>query len=228
MDVPVDSGHRRLFPSLTDPSYLVLRSRRKIFTEWFRQLSPAQLSVLDVGSRHQPYRPLMGDRVERYVALDVDKMESVTVIADGQALPFPPNSFDVVIATQVFEFFQSPHLAAQQIHDVLRPGGVLFASVATYAPRFTLRERWRFLPEGMKTILHPFKTVEIVPEVHDVGGFLRNVNLGLDTFFRFRGGRLIYRWTLCPMLNLMGVALENLDVRSTDALTCNFSVRAVK
>ena len=110
------------------------------------ELESRPLHVLDVGGRYQPYRPLLDGRIGRYVAVDVEATELVTVVADGQALPFAPETFDLVMATQVFEYFPNPHLAAKQIHSVLRPGGVLFASVAAFAPRFVEPERWRFTP----------------------------------------------------------------------------------
>lgn len=221
-------GRYRLYPPLTEPSYLVLRSRRQIFTRWFDQFSKSPLRVLDVGGRHQPYRPLLGDRVSRYVAVDVVKTDLVTVMADGQALPFAPESFDLVIATQVFEYFQNPHLAAQQMHAALRPGGMLIGSVAAFAPRFVGPEGWRFFPEGIRSILNPFKSVEIIPEVYSIGGLLRAINVALSVFVRFDSARLIYRWTACPMLNLLGRALESLNLTSSDAFTGNYSIRAVK
>jgi SAM-dependent methyltransferase len=184
--------------------------------------------VLDLGSRHQPYRPLLKNRGGQYVALDIRHSPGATVIADGQVLPFAPDSFDLVIATQVFEYFENPRAAAQQIFDVLRPGGTLMASVASFSPLFISLEQWRFLPRGIRSIFAPFKKLEVVPEVHDLGSFVRNVNVGLSVIFRPPGIRLLYRWLLCPMLNLVGLALEKLNLPSTDSLVCNFSIRAQK
>ena len=221
-------AHYRLYPPLTEPSYLVLSSRRRIFTLWIDQLGDRSLKVLDVGGRYQPYRPLLQDKIESYVAVDVVKTELVTVVADGQALPFPPESFDLVIATQVFEYFSDPSLAAKQMHAVLRPGGVLLASVSEFAPRFADEERWRFTPLGIRTILAPFEKVEIVPEVHSVGGVLRALNVAGNTFVRYESVRFVYRRAVCPILNLLGVGLEALHLTSNDSFTSNYSVRAVK
>jgi len=116
-------ARQRLSPSLTNPNYLVLRSRRLIFNSWAREVSGDHLTVLDVGGRYQPYRPLFADRLQRYVAVDVEVTEFVDVIADGQALPFEAASFDVVIATQVFEYFAKPDHAAKEMCRVLRQGG---------------------------------------------------------------------------------------------------------
>lgn len=45
------------------------------------------------------------------------------VRARGEALPFPDNSFDTVIATLVFATIPDPPLAARELYRVLRPEG---------------------------------------------------------------------------------------------------------
>jgi SAM-dependent methyltransferase len=221
-------AHRRLYPSLSDPSYLALRSRRLIFASWAGQFHGERLTVLDVGGRYQPYRPLFEGRIDRYVAVDLIKTEQVSVLADADNLPFASNTFDLVIATQVFEYFRDPCATAKQIHAVLKPGGVLLASFAACTPRFVDEERWRFTHSGLRLMLEPFETLAIVPELYSVGGLIRTVNVGLDTFVRYRSARLAYRLTVCSFLNLIGLGLEKLKLTSNDQFTTNYSVRAVK
>lgn len=228
MDSLAQIARDRLLPPLTDPSCLVLRSRSKILKGWFQELEAKPLKVLDVGGRYQPYRPLLRDPIAQYVAVDIVATEFVTVIADGQSLPFKPESFDLVIATQVFEYFPDPAEAARQIHSVLRPGGILVASMAAFCPRFAAGERWRFLPPGARSLLSVFQTVEVVPELHNLGGLVRSMNVGLSMIFRLRGIRSVYRWTACPLFNLLGLALESLELESDDRLTPNYSIRATK
>jgi SAM-dependent methyltransferase len=221
-------AHRRLYPHLSDPNFLVLRSRRLIFSSWIKQIGGRSLKVLDIGGRYQPYRPLLGERVASYVAVDVAKTELVTLIADGQALPFAPDSFDLAIVTQVFDCFPNPHLAAQQIHATLRPGGVLLASIPCFAPKFDSGERWRFTDSGIRAILAPFAKVELVPEVYSAGGLLRAINVALNLFLHFDSLRFVYRLTGCPLLNLLGLIIEKLRVTSNEDFTGNYSVRATK
>lgn len=228
MDSLSKIAHRRLYPLLTDPSYLPLRSRRLIFSTWARQLRQCRLTILDVGGRYQPYRPLFGDLVENYFAVDLIKTEFVNVIADGQKLPFKSASFDLVIATQVFEYFDDPREAAKQIHAVLKPGGVLLGSFAACTPRFADEERWRFTRAGLQSILASFVSIEIIPELYSVGGLVRTVNLGLDSFVRYEILRRAYRVSICPLLNLLGSGCEKMKLTTNDQFTTNFSVRAIK
>src|SRR5205807_1681653 len=221
-------AHRRLYPSLTDPGYLTLRSRRLIFANWARQFQGEHVTVLDVGGRYQPYRPLFRDSIRHYYAVDLIKTEFVSVVADATNLPFARDSFDLVIATQVFEYVPDPGASVKQIHAVLKPGGVMLASFAAYAPRSGDEEHWRFTPSGFLRMLEPFGATEIVPELYSVGGLIRTVNSGLDVFVRYKSARRAYRLTVCPLLNLVGLGLEKLKPTSNHQFTTNYSVRAVK
>ena len=97
---------QRLHPALTGPNYLVLRARSAIFSKWANQLGLENLTVLDIGGRYQPYRPLLGARVAQYVAIDLIRTGLVNVIENCEELPFAPREFDVVIATRSDGIFQ--------------------------------------------------------------------------------------------------------------------------
>lgn len=74
--------------------------------------------------------------------------------ASGLDLPFSNCSFDVVVASEVFEHIHDERAALDEITRVLRPGGILAVSVP------------RFLPEAVYWA--------ISPEYHNVeGGHIR-------------------------------------------------------
>jgi SAM-dependent methyltransferase len=227
MDAQSQVARRRLYPSMTDPNYLVLRSRRLIFTAWAKQLQGKRLTVLDIGGRYQPYRPLF-ENVDRYVAVDLVRTELVDIVADAERLPIAQGKFDVVIATQVFDCFKDPAQAVKTIAGVLKTGGVLLAGFPACAPRFADIERWRFTASGLQLMMEPFDEVEIVPELYSVAGVIRTVNVALDTFVRYAWARWAYRLTFSPLLNLLGLGVEKLRLTSNDQFTPNYSVRAVK
>lgn len=112
----------RLHPSLRNPNWLILRRRRQIFEAGLDRLPGSALSLLDIGGRLQPYRPLLGTRTKRYVAVDVQMTPLVNVAAAAEALPFRDAQFDFVICTQVFEYLPDPGLAVAEIKRVLRQG----------------------------------------------------------------------------------------------------------
>ena len=222
------TAERRLHPSLTDPSYLVLRSRAIIFRRWFSEIH-AGATVLDFGGRIQPYRPLLEGRVANYVAVDVLQTPLVNVVADGHRLPFASATFDLVLATQVLEYLSDPRQGASEVLRVLKPGGVFCLSVAAFAPRFGVEEYWRFTPTGLRSILSGFQNVEVIPEASNIGGLLRAFNFGAHSFAsKNRAALLLYARTVCPLINLFGLACENLKLTGSDQFAPNFSVRAFR
>ena len=221
-------AHSRLYPSITNHSFLVLRRRRLIFSEWIRHLPSENLCVLDVGGRYQPYRPLVAERVKQYVAVDVLQTPFVDVIGKGQQLPFRHSTFDLVIATGVFEYFSEPRVAADEIYRVLKPGGRLMMSVAAICPRAVDEEHWHYLPAGLRFALSSFSTVEIVPEVTSLGGFFRFTAWSLNVFAKYNLVRQLVNHTVVPILNLTGMGLEGVKLTDNDQITGNYSVLALR
>ncbi|MGA7906610.1 MAG: class I SAM-dependent methyltransferase [Candidatus Sulfotelmatobacter sp.] len=221
-------GKERLYPPLTDPNWLVLRERRKIFDGWLARLPPGELSVLDVGGRIQPYRGLIADRLQRYIAVDLRCTPLVSVVARGEQLPLSDAQFDLVICTQMLEYVRQPSLVIAEIYRVLRPGGKLLLSVPAACLIDAEEECWRFLPAGLRHLLAGFKRIEVVAEGGSVIGFFRTVNACIDIFVRYPAARSVYRHSLCPLVNLAGAFLEGLSGGRNEQFAVNYSVLAEK
>ena len=101
-------------------------------------------------------------------------------------------------------------------------------SVVSFGPRFVDDEHWRFTPSGIQAVLHLFGQITIVPETSSVGGLLRAINLGLHAFAHFGPLRTIYEFTVCPLINLIGLGFERLRISGNDQFTANYSVLATK
>jgi SAM-dependent methyltransferase len=221
-------GRERLHPSPTNPSWLVLRRRREIFQKWIAALDGAQLEVLDVGGRIQPYRPLLEGRLRRYVAIDLRPTQLVNIVAGGERIPLAGERFDLVICTQVLEYVPDPAAAIAEMHRVLKPGGRLLLSVPSACPRDADHECWRFLPGGLRNLLKDFRDVEVVAEGGSITGLFRSINVCLSIFSRYAIVRWVLRHTLAPVVNLMGAFLETIAGSTNDQFAANYSVFAVK
>jgi methionine biosynthesis protein MetW len=55
------------------------------------------------------------------------------VVEDAASLPFPADSFDLAVASEVLEHLFDPSLAVAEVRRVLRPGGVLVVTVPNVA-----------------------------------------------------------------------------------------------
>ena len=221
-------ANARLYPSFTNPSYLVQRRRRQILTGWIDRIPGKQLTILDIGGRYQPYRPLLENRIGRYVALDVLSTVLVDVVGKGQQLPFKSDAFDLVIATGVFDYLPEPRVAAEEVHRVLKPGGHFMMSVASVYPMVGDDEHWRYFPAGIRFVLAPFAKTEIVPEVASIGGFLRVTASSLSIFAKYGLVRQVLHQTIVPVLNLAGLALDRPSISRNDQIAGNYCALAQK
>jgi SAM-dependent methyltransferase len=221
-------GRERLYPSLMNPSWLVLRKRREIFRRWLSGLDGGGLAVLDVGGRIQPYRPLLEGRLRTYVAVDLRQSPLVDIVASGAQMPLASGVFDLVLCSQVLEYVPNPETFIAEVYRVLKPGGSLMLSAPAVFPRDSEQDSWRFLPQSLRILLHPFREVEIAPEGTSIAGFFRTINACLNVFARFQAVRLVFRCTVCPILNLSGALLELISDSGNDQFAANYSALARK
>ncbi len=221
-------GMERLYPALTNPSWLVLRSRREIFTRWLKDFNHANPRVLDVGGRVQPYRPLIDCSALRYTAVDIRRTPLVDIVGDAALLPLGDACFDLVLCTQMLEYARDPRRVISEIYRVLKPGAFLLMSAPAVYPQDSEREYWRFLPCGLRELLADFAEIEVAAEGSSVTGFIRTINVCLVAFTTVTVFRKLVCATIVPALNLLGAFLEALKITSDTSFTANFSVLARK
>jgi SAM-dependent methyltransferase len=151
------------------------------------------LQVLDLGCRTgaltQHYAAgnnLVGVDVDRS-ALDAakERLGIETVWADAEEeLPFPDDSFDVVVAGELLEHLADPAAAVAHVRRVLKPGGRFVGSVPN---AFRLKSRIRFVagrhPETDATHLQLFTPAALARLLGDFD----------DVHIQFAVGRFV-RW----------------------------------
>ncbi len=98
------------------------------FVTSISQRTPPGALVLDAGSGWGQFKSLF--RHCRYIAQDLCVVDEwnyarVSVISDLHQLPFPDNTFDVILNTQVLEHVNNPGHVVQEMYRVLKPGGKL-------------------------------------------------------------------------------------------------------
>ena len=114
---------------LVNPFFFARRGLLRGLEEFFPHLTG---DVLDVGCGRKPYRSFAS--ATRYVGVDIDTPTTralgvADVFYDGRHLPFPDDSFDAVLCSQVFEHVFTPREFLAEILRVLRPGGRLVMTV---------------------------------------------------------------------------------------------------
>ena len=221
------AGRQRLYPRITNPNWLVLRRRRKLFRAWFREFARPRLRILDVGGHIQPYRELLPQPHE-YWSVDLRPGLLVNVVGDAARLPFAADTFDLVLCTQMLEYAPDPAGVINEFHRVLRPEGVLLLSAPSIFPRDSDHDAWRFFPGALGSLLSIFSEQVIVGECGSAGGFLRTAAVFAHGTARFRVLQWLLSVSLVPVFNLTGFVLEELGGNREGSFTPNYSVRAIK
>jgi SAM-dependent methyltransferase len=115
--------------------------------------------VLEVAEDHYTRR-FGGSRVTRSDIIHAnDSNPKATVVADlAEAHDVPSDSFDCFICTQTLTYIYPVRDAVESIHRILRPGGVLLATVpgiSQISPydRDRWGEYWRFTTQSLRRLL---------------------------------------------------------------------------
>lgn len=133
------------------------------FMDYLQPLQPEDLRgklLLDVGAgsgRHSFYAAAAGAQVvavDLGEAIDVARRnlpaDVLTVQADAEALPFAPESFDIVMSIGVLHHLRAPEAGIQRLVPLVRPGGRLHIYLYWVPER-----RWhRVLLRGVNAARH--------------------------------------------------------------------------
>lgn len=124
------------------------------------------LEVLD-----DKYSSTYGEgRISKLDVLDIEKSKNATVIGDLRHLEnVSSNSYDCLIMTQVFQFIDDVESAISECHRILKPGGVLLATLPSISRidcvSGTEGDYWRFTTASTKYLFNKYfngnKTLEI-------------------------------------------------------------------
>jgi SAM-dependent methyltransferase len=104
-------------------------------------------------------RPLFMPMVDSYIGCDIQSGPGVDRVEDIHALTFDDDSVGTVLCFETLEHVSDPIRAVEEMHRVLKPGGLLAISSVMFFP---IHEHpwdfWRFTPEGFDRLLAPFET----------------------------------------------------------------------
>lgn len=133
--------------------------------------------VLDLGARRSPYTASLQGLV---VGIDLPSEFNATlgfslpslgqfiqehrlaVFGNGEHLPFKPGTFDVVLMIEVIEHIERDREALIEIHNVLKPGGILIVTTPN-GETFPVPSKYHvrhYTPSNLKTLITTFFKIE--------------------------------------------------------------------
>lgn len=96
------------------------------------------------------------------VNVDVYPLENVDIIADAAQLPFKDNSVDAILCESSFEHFKQAEKVRDEIRRVLKPGGMVYASVPFMCGFHAApNDYYRWTRKGVEVFFQDFTVREI-------------------------------------------------------------------
>lgn len=213
--------HKGFNPNITSPFYFA----RKALLEGITALAPKMNGkILDIGCGQKPYKPLFN--CSEYIGMDVDQAnhshhkEQIDVFYDGKHFPFPDNSFDGVVTTQVLEHVFTPNLFMQEIQRVLKPGGKLLLTVPfVWDEHSQPYDFGRYSSFGLAHILNEnnFKIETHIKTLPDIRVIFQLYNAYIQkTLFTKRWTRILARLAFIVPSNILGIVLSDILPKNSD------------
>jgi SAM-dependent methyltransferase len=151
----------RRHPRATQFDYLHVRGLVDDLGEAINGLEAEPRDVLDVYCGTRPYDDLFPATSE-IVGLDVEDRFGVADVVSSEFLPFPADSFDMVLCTQAFYYVEEPAEAVAEIRRVLRPGGTVLITLPVVWEYDTRTLEHRFTEPGLARLFAGWEEVQIV------------------------------------------------------------------
>ena len=146
--------------------------------------------TLDVGSR----RGRHSASFPNVVSVDIDPAADPDIVGDAHALPFPDNSFEVVICREVLEHVENPIRAVDELYRTLKPGGKLLIYVPFlfyyHAHEGYYGDYWRFTYDTLKMFSKRFSKHEISEVRLPIETLVRLTPLGRHSLPLWLAGKL--------------------------------------
>ncbi len=151
---------------------------------------------------------------------------SAGVVADEEALPFAPGSFDLAVAGPTFQFVNDLPGVLLQIRQVLRPDGLFLGGLFGGTTLTELRQAWIAAETEVRGGVSP--RVSPFADVRDLGGLLQRAGFALPVVdadvFKVRYGSVL---ALMQDLRAMGAGNVMTD-RSRTPVSRRLLGRAVE
>jgi SAM-dependent methyltransferase len=155
----------RRHPRPTQFDYLHLRSLLGGLAGALDRIDGAP-EVLDVFCGSRPYEDLLPSG-SRCTGLDIDDRYGVADVISKDFLPFPDESFDLIICTEAFFYVRDQERGVQEFQRVLRAGGSVIITVPLVWEYDRTIVEYRYTGPELAALFEGWHDVEVVEN----GGF---------------------------------------------------------
>jgi SAM-dependent methyltransferase len=135
---------------------------------------PVASPLIEIGARAAEGQAGMADvrsifRADVHIGCDIRPGPGVDRIEDVHHLSFEDDSAGTVVALETLEHVADPIRAVEEMHRILRPGGVLAISSVMFFPIHEHpSDYWRFTPQGFELLLAPFESKVVMAQGYEL------------------------------------------------------------
>ena len=202
-------------PDISHRLYLIRKGLYNGIRKNARELTG---KLMDFGCGEKPYRGLFV-HVSEYVGVDYQgeghdhQNEQIDIFYDGKTIPFPENTFDSVLSTEVFEHLFNLEDILKELHRVMKPKGkLLFTCPFVWFLHEEPVDYARYTPYALQNLLerNGFKILRL----EKTGNSVETINqlrvvMGLSRVLNNKITRFLY----------LGKALNRLFILYTNIIT---------
>jgi ubiquinone/menaquinone biosynthesis C-methylase UbiE len=122
----------------------------------------AKGKMLEIGAGTESYKKYF-PKLD-VISTDIVNIPHIDEIADVTDLKYDAGTFDYVLCVNVLEHIFEYQKAIDEIHRILKPGGMAFIEVPFLLPLHDIpKDYWRFTEFTLERLLHKFSKVVIKP-----------------------------------------------------------------
>jgi len=210
---------RKYLGNIFDPIFLTRIRLRAALESTIIPLAVDGARCLDVGCGDRPYEHLF----ERgsYTGIDVKdsgrplSMKQPDYFYDGNEFPFPNDSFDMVLSTQVLEHVPNPLTMLKEMARVCKhEGGIVISLPFVYQEHEEPVDYFRFTRFGIAELLSKaglkIETVKRDSSALETIAILTNVYIIHNLVPRVRGAGRLYALLFCLPIQLLAMVLSKI------------------
>jgi len=165
--------------------------------------------LVDIGSGNTPYKQFFKGKIKDYITIDTINFKGNKPDIFGSALnlPIKDNSIDTIFSSQVLEHVPNPNKMINEIHRVLKEGGICILTTHMANPLHgEPHDYFRFTKYGLKQLFKEFSKIE---KIEENGGALLSISQFIIWGLSEKLPKII-NFIIIPFLNLIIKKLDKL------------------
>ena len=169
-------------------------------------------NTIDYGAGSAKYKNIITPHTSKYTTFDMIPGENIDIVGDAMNPPFPDNTFDTVVSTQMLEHVERPWIVVHEMGRILKPGGICIITAPFLVPYHAdPHDFFRYTVQGMESLFthEAFEIVESGKYGNTPGVISEMIHFSYFSHYTKRSG--IRLWLRDRIMNVIKRVAQFLD-----------------